>query len=39
MVISHIKTAPTLFITFFITPGEPFQQEEEEMTSLSCHDY
>jgi len=39
MVISHLKTAPTLFITFLITPGEPFQQEEEEMTSLSCHDY
>jgi len=39
MVISHLKTAPTLFITFFITPGEPFQQEEEDMISLSCHDY
>jgi hypothetical protein len=37
--ISHLKTAPfqrTLFITFFIAPGKPFQQEEEETISLGC---
>jgi hypothetical protein len=38
IVISHLKTAPSLFIAFFITPGKPFQQEEEETISLSCHD-
>jgi hypothetical protein len=38
MVISHLKTAPSLFITFFITPGKPFQQEEEETISLNYHD-
>jgi hypothetical protein len=38
MVISHLKTAPSLLITLFITLGKPFQQEEEETISLSCHD-
>jgi hypothetical protein len=28
----------SLFITFFITLGKPFQQEEEETISLSYHD-
>ena len=41
MIISHLKTVSfqrALFTTFLITPGKPFQQEEEGAIRSAAHD-